>query len=101
MSTGIRTVGIVGTGVIGTSWTALFLSKGLRVLVADPAPGAKEQFVRTLSSMWPALESLGLSEGASMKNYDFVGSSLNGRYEELDYVQEVSSRASLLLGVPY
>ena len=39
----VKTVGIVGTGVIGASWTALFLSHGLKVLVADPAPGAADK----------------------------------------------------------
>ena len=33
----IRTIGIVGTGVIGASWTAYFLAKGLDVRATDPA----------------------------------------------------------------
>ncbi|KAL4955335.1 3-hydroxyacyl-CoA dehydrogenase [Aspergillus filifer] len=37
----IKTVGVIGTGVIGSSWTALFLSKGLKVIVTDPAPNAE------------------------------------------------------------
>ncbi|KAL4929866.1 uncharacterized protein BDV17DRAFT_290222 [Aspergillus undulatus] len=37
----IKTVGVIGTGVIGASWTALFLSKGLKVIVTDPAPEAE------------------------------------------------------------
>ena len=36
-STGSQ-VAIVGTGVIGASWTALFLAKGLHVVATDPAP---------------------------------------------------------------
>jgi 3-hydroxyacyl-CoA dehydrogenase len=31
---------VIGTGVIGASWTALFLARGLKVIVTDPAPGA-------------------------------------------------------------
>ncbi|MCS0637735.1 3-hydroxyacyl-CoA dehydrogenase NAD-binding domain-containing protein [Streptomyces sp. LP05-1] len=41
-----RRVTVVGAGVIGTSWTALFLAHGLRVTVSDPAEGA-EKAVRT------------------------------------------------------
>ena len=58
----IHTVGIVGTGVIGASWTGLFLAHGLRVIVADPAPGAEEKLASYLESIWPALETMGLDE---------------------------------------
>ena len=36
----VRTVGVVGTGAIGSSWAALLLGCGLRVVASDPAPGA-------------------------------------------------------------
>jgi 3-hydroxyacyl-CoA dehydrogenase len=31
----IRRIGIIGTGVIGASWTALFLAKELQVVATD------------------------------------------------------------------
>ena len=37
----IRRIAVVGTGVIGASWAALFLAKGLEVVATDPAPGAE------------------------------------------------------------
>ena len=37
----IRRVAIVGTGVIGASWAALFLAKGLEVAATDIAPDAE------------------------------------------------------------
>src|SRR5262245_25286993 len=36
----IRRIGIIGTGVIGASWTALFLAEGLKVVATDVAPNA-------------------------------------------------------------
>ena len=33
-----RAAAIIGGGVIGASWTALFLARGLRVTVSDPRP---------------------------------------------------------------
>ena len=39
----IKTVAVVGTGVIGASWAALFLAHGLDVVATDPAPGADER----------------------------------------------------------
>ena len=35
----IRNIAIVGTGVIGASWAALYLARGLNVVATDP--GAK------------------------------------------------------------
>ena len=37
----IRRIAIVGTGVIGASWTAQFLAKGLQVVATDIAPNAE------------------------------------------------------------
>ncbi|RHZ62483.1 uncharacterized protein CDV56_109035 [Aspergillus thermomutatus] len=52
----IKTVGVIGTGVIGSSWIALFLSKGLRVIVTDPNPEAPEKLSKFLADVWPSLE---------------------------------------------
>jgi 3-hydroxyacyl-CoA dehydrogenase len=38
-----KTVAVVGTGVIGASWAALFLAHGLDVVATDPAPDAEER----------------------------------------------------------
>ena len=44
----IRRIAIVGTGVIGASWTALYLAKGLQVVATDIAPNAEA----ALRSSW-------------------------------------------------
>jgi len=85
----VKTVGVVGTGVIGASWTGLFLAHGLRVLVADPSPDASEKLASYLEGIWPALQQIGLSDGASLDNYEFVGASLGEHYSKVDYIQEV------------
>ena len=36
----IKNIAIVGTGVIGASWAALYLARGLNVIATDPAPNA-------------------------------------------------------------
>ena len=93
MANAIRTVGVVGTGVIGASWTGLFLAKGLQVIVADPAPKAEDQLRSHLTTIWPTLEILGLSKGASIDNLQFVGASIRQHGSELDFVQEVCGSA--------
>lgn len=94
----IRTVGVIGTGVIGASWTGLFLAHGLRVLVSDPAPNAESKLQSYLESIWPTLEDVGLAPNASLSNYQFVGASMQQHYSELDFVQEV--RCGLRLRTP-
>ena len=61
----IRRVAIIGTGVIGASWTALFLAKGLDVVATDIAPDAEASLKRFVEAAWPALKRLGLAPGAS------------------------------------
>jgi len=68
----IRRIAIVGTGVIGASWSALFLAKGLQVVATDPAPSAEASLRKFVKSAWPALERLGLSPGASQSNLEFT-----------------------------
>jgi 3-hydroxyacyl-CoA dehydrogenase len=89
MPSNIKSVGVVGTGVIGASWTALFLAKGLQVLVSDPAPQAEEKLKEYLDQAWPVVQELGLAEGASLDNYRFVGPSLEKYYAHVDFIQEV------------
>jgi 3-hydroxyacyl-CoA dehydrogenase len=37
----VRRIAIIGAGVIGTSWTAQYLARGLDVIATDPAPNAE------------------------------------------------------------
>jgi 3-hydroxyacyl-CoA dehydrogenase len=68
----IRRVAIIGTGVIGASWTALFLAKGLDVIATDIAPDAETALRRFVKAAWPALERLGLAPGASLSRLTFT-----------------------------
>ena len=52
---------VLGAGVIGASWTALFLARGLKVDVYDPAEGAEAQVRDYVARAWPTLEKLGLT----------------------------------------
>ena len=83
----IRRIAIVGTGVIGASWAALFLAHGLEVIATDPAPNAEENLREYIDSAWPALEQLGLSPGASKKRLSFT-TKLGDALEGADLVQE-------------
>ena len=64
-------IGVVGTGVIGASWAALFLANGFDVAATDPADGAETRLRALVDRFWPALERIGLAEGASRERLRF------------------------------
>jgi 3-hydroxyacyl-CoA dehydrogenase len=83
----IRCVAIIGTGVIGASWSALFLAKGLEVVATDVAPNAEAALKRFIESAWPALKRLGLATGASQSKLSFTAD-LATAVKGADLVQE-------------
>src|SRR3979409_1726130 len=83
----IRRIAIIGTGVIGASWTALFRARGLQVVATDPAPNAEAALRKFVETAWPALKRLGLSPGASQSNLTFTAD-LTKALSGVDLVQE-------------
>ncbi len=55
----IRRVAVVGTGTIGMSWAATFLSRGLAITASDPAPEAEARLRHFIDAAWPVLARLG------------------------------------------
>lgn len=67
-----KQLAVVGTGVIGNGWIARFLAQGHDVIAYDPSEGAEERTREAIQRAWPALEDLGLAEGASINRLTFV-----------------------------
>src|SRR6201992_3833024 len=83
----IRRVAIIGNGVIGASWSALFLARGLQVVATDVAPNAEAGLRKFVATAWPALKRLGLSPGASQSNLKFTAAMAQA-IDGVDLVQE-------------
>ena len=83
----VRRVVIIGTGVIGASWAALFLAKGLEVVATDPAPNAEANLRQFVEAAWPALKRLGVVPGASQSKLKFT-TDLAESVKGADLVQE-------------
>ncbi|MFJ3314953.1 3-hydroxyacyl-CoA dehydrogenase NAD-binding domain-containing protein [Herbaspirillum huttiense] len=83
----VRRVAVVGTGVIGASWAAYFLARGLEVSATDPMPDAEVKLRAAVALHWPSLELLGLAPGASPERLRF-SASLEEALEGADFVQE-------------
>ena len=85
----VRTVTVVGTGVIGGGWAAHFLRRGYDVVAWDPGADARDRLDGLLDTAWPALERLGLSEGASRDRLRWADT-LADALADTDFVQESS-----------
>jgi 3-hydroxyacyl-CoA dehydrogenase len=83
----IRRVAVIGTGVIGASWTALFLAKGLQAVASDTAPNAEVSLRNFVQAAWPTPNRFGLSPDASQSNLKFT-SALAQAVAGADLVQE-------------
>jgi carnitine 3-dehydrogenase len=68
MSESVRSVAVVGTGVIGASWVAHFLAHDRCVVATDPAPGAEERLRAAVDTHWRWL----YEQGRVLKN-SYVG----------------------------
>jgi len=88
----IKRVAVLGCGVIGTSWTALFLAGGYSVDVYDPAPNAQKNIMSDIKAIWPTLKALGYdctfdeanlifhdNASAAVANADFIQESVPER----------------------
>lgn len=87
MDSTVKRVAVVATGVIGASWAAYFLARGLDVEATDPAEGAEQRLRDAVGRHWPALEQQGLAPGASMARLRFHAR-LEDAVAQADFVQE-------------
>lgn len=84
--TKFRSVGVVGGGLIGMSWTSLFLARGYNVVIVDPDPSVSRRFEAFLIDAWNNLSMLGLTRQekppAPTITQDYAA------LRDVDYVQE-------------
>ena len=80
----VQRVAVVGTGVIGASWAAQFLARGLDVVATDPAPGAEERLGADVAAIWPTLTP---ATGASLERLTFT-TDAGEAAAQADFVQE-------------
>src|SRR5215472_1272812 len=83
----IHRIAIVGTGVIGASWAAQYLARGLDVVATDPAPNAEANLRQYVDEAWEQLTAIGLSPGATRDRLSFT-LSMKDALSKADLVQE-------------
>lgn len=82
-----RHIAVVGSGLIGSAWAALFLAHGLHVRIYDPRPDVESVVDTFLQQAIPTLQALGFETGSLRKNLSFA-SDLESAVEGCDLVQE-------------
>ena len=85
----IRTVAVIGSGVIGAGWTAAFLGAGLEVRLFDPATDSARHTNAHVNHAWPQMVMLGrASQGDDWQARLTIAASLEDAARSADYVQE-------------
>ena len=83
----IRRIAVVGTGVIGASWSAQYFARGFDVVATDPAANAEANLRKYVDDAWEQLEAIGLSPGASRDRLSFT-KDMKQALAQADFVQE-------------
>ena len=83
----VKRVAVVATGVIGASWAAYFLARGLDVDAWDPSPGAQERLRAAVAAQGEALSRQGLADGAHLDRLRWHDR-LEDALAQADFVQE-------------
>lgn len=65
---------VIGAGVIGASWTSLFLASGRSVAVYDLSDTVETTVRRYIEKSWPTLTELGLTENGNPEDVTFCKS---------------------------
>jgi len=96
-----KTILVVGTGLIGSSWTVLFLAHGHSVLALDPGAGAEQKLRDFLAETWPLVPDK--AEGASLEHCTFLGQGVDDVRDDVwasvGWVQEVWTLANGVQGL--
>ena len=82
-----RTIGLAGTGVIGSGWAVRALARGHDVIAWDPAAGAEDRLRATIERAWLSATRLGLFPGADPSRLRWAGSP-GEVASSVDWVQE-------------
>ena len=84
----VSRVACLGGGVIGQSWTALFLAAGTSVALFDPDPAVEGRVKETVAAVWPTLVELGLTENDAPSGDFLVCHDARAAVEGAQFVQE-------------
>ena len=84
---GFQNTAVLGAGVIGASWAALFLASGRNVAIFDTLASAEKSTRDYVEMAWPALRDLGLIKSGAPGKVSFHKSAREA-VRDADFIQE-------------
>ena len=88
MTRPVDRVAALGGGLIGRSWTALFLAAGKTVSLFDPDPASETQVRKAVEKAWPVLRRLGLTTTDGPEAELVVSTDARAAVDGAGFVQE-------------
>jgi carnitine 3-dehydrogenase len=95
----VATLGIAGTGLIGSGWAARALARGLDVVAYDPAPAAESRLKSAIDVAWPSTTAL-LGDATPTPGRLTFTTDLAAMAHAADFIQEAApEREDLKIGL--
>ena len=83
----IKTVGLIGAGVISSGWAVRCLARGLNVLATATRAASQHKLMAGIENAWPAMQDLGLVEDLEPSRVRFT-MDLDELCTQADFIQE-------------
>ena len=83
----IKTVGLIGAGIIGAGWATRCLAHGVKVVAWDPGPEWERKLTGQIEAAWPSVERMYDADSAQRHNIR-LARSLEEAVEQADFIQE-------------
>lgn len=101
----MKTIAVVGAGLIGSGWASYFLAKGFRVIAVEENSAMRAELQNKILRNWPVMEKAGLVvPGADPRNLLILSDPSELAGHEVDFVQEnvkedIEIKSTILRGI--
>lgn len=86
--TDVQQVAALGGGLIGRSWTVLFLAAGKSVTVYDPDPATESRVHTAVEQAWPVMQAIGLTQSSEPEGDLVFSRDARAAVDGAEFVQE-------------
>lgn len=87
-SSNVHRVTALGGGLIGRSWTVLFLAAGKSVTVYDPDPATESHVHEAVEQAWPVMQAIGLTQSSEPESDLVFCNDARAAVDGAQFVQE-------------
>ena len=83
----IKTIAVIGTGVIGVGWIVRFLAHNKKVIAYDKNLKLEKKIIKEIKKSWPHIKKLFNKKKINLNNFKFV-TSIKEAVKSADFIQE-------------